>query len=971
MKKLLTYLLLLVSVGVFGQSESHVMTNYDTVIAYTGFASSGQNWQVAIYRPLNYFVSGSADTASRPLIITMQGEGEVGTSFINHYGPHYWLAHGWDGGVQLGNGTHYPIYITIQPQGANVRPYNTTPLIRQLIAEFHPSSVHFGGLSMGAQCLGWALIDSTLQGLNYLMAHVKSFVSLEGESPNSYTPGFTSTFPNDLGAWARVNGGRFLGLEGTADTRQLWLTSEAMNDSFPNSAYFSYQDFGGGGHGSSGIGNDGTSIDVWNYFYDRRTVDLTSTNQWINWVDNAGVHPHTLDHYTGPQESIMQWMLRNGDTTLVVPGCNPTVTIPTPGTIQLPTNTVSVTGTVTTFCGDIITNYSWTQVSGPSTATISNPTGATSNFNNLIAGTYVFRLTVTDNTSLQGTNTVTVTVLSAPITTVKTKVGMGEYQTFFTTSNNNIVAVGGNLSTQGVGGSGTAGLALPVVTSPSNLQFASIYGGLHGGAAIDINGFVWTWGDNAQYQYGTGTNTPNSIGNQITVDSSGNTFNNLVQLSAFFSGNNNNGWYGIKGDGTLWVWGTPLNGMKGDGTDNNHADSNCSRPVQIIIPGGRLAKKVQAGISLTVLCTDGTVWTCGGGSGGVAGSAANLGRAITGNNYTTLVQLTSLSNIVDITAGSEYNYALGAGGVNLYGWGITSTCMGLPGSGRGSAIATPTLLSNIIAGLPAPISSMAINQSATYAVLTNGMLYDWGDNAQGGIGNGLELDYTHTTNPYSWPFTPGLLLVQLPYRVTNRSDFVAVFATPNFGFNACGETADGTLYFWGRNKASVMPNGQANCSANQAANFPNALDVLNPTPMNPFTLTTVSKITCPICAINASTTSCGDVGCAVGTGVTTVRTNGTVNTTSSVAAIDASTTTSGNVILSYAWAKLAGSPAGGDIDVVGSTTTTVRNLQTGTYTYQVTVKDNSFNSTTGIVTINVGASFNGLIKHRGKNIFYQ
>jgi len=79
-------------------------------------------------------------------------------------------------------------------------------------------------------------------------------------------------------------------------------------------------------------------------------------------------------------------------------------------TITLPTNAVWLTGSGSYDQGGWITNYAWTQQSGPSNATITAISSSNAEAKNLVAGTYVFRLTVTDNSGLTGSSTVQVTV---------------------------------------------------------------------------------------------------------------------------------------------------------------------------------------------------------------------------------------------------------------------------------------------------------------------------------------------------------------------------------------------------------------------------------------------------------------------------------------------------------------------------------------------------------------------------------
>ncbi|MGB6150726.1 MAG: Ig-like domain-containing protein [Pricia sp.] len=80
-------------------------------------------------------------------------------------------------------------------------------------------------------------------------------------------------------------------------------------------------------------------------------------------------------------------------------------------TITLPTNSVMLLGSGSDTDGTIIA-YQWTQISSSTgtPANIVSPSSAQTNVIGLNAGTYQFRLTVTDNASATGSATVTVTV---------------------------------------------------------------------------------------------------------------------------------------------------------------------------------------------------------------------------------------------------------------------------------------------------------------------------------------------------------------------------------------------------------------------------------------------------------------------------------------------------------------------------------------------------------------------------------
>lgn len=82
--------------------------------------------------------------------------------------------------------------------------------------------------------------------------------------------------------------------------------------------------------------------------------------------------------------------------------------------LTLPTNSTSINGNASNDPDGSIVTYSWTIISGPSQPDLGNTTTPYLNINNLVIGTYVFRLTVTDNKAATSFDDVTVNVYSGP-----------------------------------------------------------------------------------------------------------------------------------------------------------------------------------------------------------------------------------------------------------------------------------------------------------------------------------------------------------------------------------------------------------------------------------------------------------------------------------------------------------------------------------------------------------------------------
>lgn len=458
----------------------------------------------------------------------------------------------------------------------------------------------------------------------------------------------------------------------------------------------------------------------------------------------------------------------------------------------------------------------------------------------------------------------TLGILAKPKTNIPTLlpvaqqvVGVGEYQIFFIDPSGVLYGMSGlfgNLGTNNLGNPAQLTQCIQQSGAPMP-KFSKAYGGLHDGAALDVNGNVWHMGGNDIGQAGLGNFDPQPYTTQIFIDNNSNPFNNVVSLIPFGQQSTvNSGWLAIKKDGTLWGWGTLNNGLAGDGT----AGAIYTRPIQIVIPGGRLVSKAAGADILMALCTDGTVWTWGGDD--------NIYAWAHGYHATNVTSLTphQVDNVVGatmITCGGNIFYA--SDGHTIWSWGLTDL-MGTSNPGLVFEIAT-----DVTAGinLPHDIIDIACSSNTTHAICTDGSLWGWGDTVEGIVGNGQIMDFSSAKDrPYSWPDQPiatHILVTTPAHIISSRSDFKRVHSSAVYTYYKYFECTDGQLYVVGRNKTGTFSNGEMSgdtLAGTIVAYLPDSWNKPTPVPVNPYTLISNILTASPLCiVIGSQTTDTGGV----------------------------------------------------------------------------------------------------------------
>jgi hypothetical protein len=102
-------------------------------------------------------------------------------------------------------------------------------------------------------------------------------------------------------------------------------------------------------------------------------------------------------------------------TVNAVPNMPPVANAGTGKSITLPTNSITLDGSLSSDPDGSIAGYVWAQISGPSTSAISGGNTSKPTASGLVAGLYTFQLTVTDNKGATGTSSVKITVSNSGV----------------------------------------------------------------------------------------------------------------------------------------------------------------------------------------------------------------------------------------------------------------------------------------------------------------------------------------------------------------------------------------------------------------------------------------------------------------------------------------------------------------------------------------------------------------------------
>lgn len=347
------------------------------VMLFASVLSYGQDPQVAKMSStgmgyLEYLPSGYWNTSDKyPAIIFLHGSGERGTGTatdlekVKNQGPPKLIKNGEKMCFTVNGKTECFIVLSPQTNEWNWQ-YDVVPFVKYALQTYRidPDRVYVTGLSMGGQG-AWLT------------------AGLEDNSPNLFAA---------IGVMCGI-GTEEVGCTVASRKINVWA-------------------FHGDADTSLGIGSGLLPI---------TGMRNCGANPAPIWTVYAGVghggcwdRGYRTDHtYHNP--NLYEWFLTKRKPGAAASSSSSVAPVANAGsdkTITLPASTTSMYGTGTDADGQI-SSYSWTKLSGPSGTSLWNANTASVSVSGLVEGTYSFRLTVKDNSGLQATDDMVVTVKPA------------------------------------------------------------------------------------------------------------------------------------------------------------------------------------------------------------------------------------------------------------------------------------------------------------------------------------------------------------------------------------------------------------------------------------------------------------------------------------------------------------------------------------------------------------------------------
>ncbi|HWB80872.1 MAG TPA: hypothetical protein VG755_38180, partial [Nannocystaceae bacterium] len=308
----------------------------------------------------------------------------------------------------------------------------------------------------------------------------------------------------------------------------------------------------------------------------------------------------------------------------------------------------------------------------------------------------------------------------------------------------------------------------------------------NGSCVLLANGTVKCWGGNLSGQLGNGTNVASNV--PVAVQG----LAGAVAISGSFGTN-----YAVLADGTARSWGSNHFGVLGDG---GTAPSNTPVALLGIANAGDISgafyPSMGSELSACVALRDGGTVRCFG-----MNMHGQLGLGSTDfDAHATPAEVPGLDGVVDVSTNGRHACALRSDG-SVRCWGDNS--YGQLGDGTTTHRFSPVDVSGLSAVNEGP--QVATGMYHGCGLRSDGTVKCWGDNSEGQIGDGTQIDRTSAT---------------LVGGLSNVTDVAAG------GRHTCALVDDSTVRCWGRNASGELGDDSASGVRSTAPVVVYALDIV-------------------------------------------------------------------------------------------------------------------------------------------------
>jgi len=254
----------------------------------------------------------------------------------------------------------------------------------------------------------------------------------------------------------------------------------------------------------------------------------------------------------------------------------------------------------------------------------------------------------------------------------------------------------------------------PMAINTGTTRFNHVSAGFNHNIAVDREGNLWSWGNNADGRTGLGI-SENYTSIPELIDTGDNRF---VFVSTRESHN-----IAIDTKGNLWSWGNNINGRTGLGLD----EGATLVPTQIDTDGARFVQVSAGNMHSTALDTEGRIWSWGNNVNGRLGNGTQTGNIL----IPTLID-TGIIRFTYIASAFDHNVAIDGFG-RL--WSFGSNIYGQTGLGTDSG---NTLNPTLINTGDTRFIRIAVSRGLSHVIDANGNMWSFGSNLFASTGLGTE-----------------------------------------------------------------------------------------------------------------------------------------------------------------------------------------------------------------------------------------